>query len=341
MAYGTKSHWSAFGQVGLKGGDCSETINRRELDSVRTLMESELQTASEALSRLLKSMSALVRGNVEEVTFRTDDIRVRLRPPLTGISDVPANPIELIVDPNDFRDVPFSSLRDASYELLITRLLLAFGSTSRVFLDVGSNVGFYCALLAKSFPELIVHGVEPNSSLWNRWENNQEINALKGKCVLHRAGLATIDEDSVFYVPTVTGSGGGSRKVLHPEETQKKITVSLRTPDSLALPNDLSLIKIDVEGAEYDVVLALESRLSQSKPTIIIELLRKWMAPFDSHPQDVLEMLRDLGYQSFAVGADVIIPVDDINNQTSETNFLFIHKENNDHLAKSLVFLGQ
>ena len=123
-------------------------------------MENELQNTSEALSRLLKSMSGLVRGNVEEVSFKTDGIRVRLRPPpLTGLSDLPATSIELIVDPNDFRDVPFSSLRDASYEPLITRLLLAFGSTSRVFLDVGSNIGFYCALLAKSFPELIVHGV--------------------------------------------------------------------------------------------------------------------------------------------------------------------------------------
>ena len=64
--------------------------------------------------------------------------------------------------------------------------------------------------------------------------------------MLHRAGLATNDEDSVFYVPTVTGSSGGSRKVLHPEETQREIIVSLRTPDSLALPNDLSLVKVDV-----------------------------------------------------------------------------------------------
>lgn len=304
-------------------------------------MENELQNTSEALSRLLKSMSDLVRGNVEEVSFKTDGIRVRLRPPpLIGLSDLPATSIELIVDPNDFRDVPFSSLRDAGYEPLITRLLLAFGSTSRVFLDVGSNIGFYCALLAKSFPGLIVHGVEPNSSLWNRWMNNQEINALTGRCVLHRAGLATNDEDSVFYVPTVTGSGGGSRKVLHPEETQREITVSMRTPDSLALPNDLSLVKVDVEGAEYDVVLALESRLSESNPTIIIELLRKWMAPFNSHPQDVVEMLRRLGYQTFAVGTDVIMPIEEINDQTPETNFLFIHKENKDHLTKSISYLG-
>ncbi len=127
---------------------------------------------------------------------------------------------------------------------------------------------------------------------------------------------------------------------MHPEETQREITVSLRTPDSLALPSDLSLVKIDVEGAEYDVVRALESRLSESKPTVIIELLRKWMAPFNSHPQDVVEMLRGLGHQSFAIGADAIIPVDEINGQTPETNFLFIHNENKDHLAKSLHFLG-
>lgn len=305
-------------------------------------MDNELQRTSEEPSRLLKSMSSLIRGNVEEVSFNRDGIRVRLRPPRsTGVSGFSSTFIELIVDPNDFRDVPFSSLRDATYEHLITRLLLAFGSTSRVFLDVGSNIGFYCALLAKQFPALAVHGVEPISSLWNRWEKNQELNTLQGRCVLHRAGLATIDEDSVFYVPLTTGSGGGSRKMLHPEEAQKEITVSLRTPDSLGLPEELSLVKIDVEGAEYDVVRALESRLSRSKPTIIIELLRKWMAPFNSHPQDVVEFLRGLGYKSYAVGIDAVSPIKEINDRTSETNFLFIHKANKDHLVNSLSFLGQ
>lgn len=303
-------------------------------------MKNELKTTSEALSRHLKELSGLIRGNVEEISVKKDGIRVRLAP-LTGASGLLTIPIEMIVDPNDFRDVPFSSLRDATYEPLITRLLISFGSTSRVFLDVGSNIGFYCALLAKSFPALVVHGVEPNPELWNRWEKNQEINALKGRCVLHRAGLATIDEDIAFYVPLVTGSGGGSRKVLHPEEPQKEITVSLRKPDSLALPEDLSLVKIDVEGAEYDVIRALESRLSRSKPTIIIELLRKWMAPFNSHPQDVIEILRGLGYKSYAVGIDVISPIEEINSQTLETNFLFIHKENKGHMANSLRFLGQ
>lgn len=301
-------------------------------------MKQEMQAASEEISALLKSMSDLVRGNIEEISFRAEDTRVRLCPP-PGILGLPATRVELEVDPDDFRDVPFSSLRDASYEVLITRLLLALGSTSRVFLDVGSNIGFYCALLGKSFPDLIVHGIEPNSFLWRRWENNQEINGLGGRCVLHKAGLATIDEDSFFFLPSVTGSGGGSLKVLHPDEAQQKITVSLRTPDSLALPNELSLIKIDVEGAEYDVVRALETRLSESRPTIIIELLRKWMAPFNSRPQDVVEILRGLDYTSFAVGSDTITPVDEINNQTLETNFLFIHKENNDHLEKSSNFL--
>lgn len=301
-------------------------------------MEHEMQSASEALQQLLKSMSALVRGNVEEISFTADGIRIGLRPP-PGISGLPATSVQLVADLNDFRDVPFTSLRDGAHESLITQLLLTFGSSSRVFLDVGSNIGFYCALLAKTFPDLKAHGVEPNPSLWVRWETHQKINNTGGRCILYRAGLASIDEDSVFYVPTVTGSGGGSVMILHPEEPQGEITVSLRTPDSLGLPKELSLVKIDVEGAEYDVVRALESRLSESKPTVVIELLRKWMAQFNSHPQDVVKLLRGLGYESFAVGGDVITPFDEINDRTPETNFLFIHKENENHLETSLHFL--
>lgn len=304
----------------------------------RGSVEHKKRSASEAISRLLKSMSGLVRGNVQEISFSNEGIRVRFAPP-PGNPDSPYASVELFADPNDFRDVPFTSLRDSSYESLITSLLFAFGSSSRVFLDVGSNIGFYCVMLAKNFPELDVHAVEPNSSLWNRWETNQVINQLKGRCVLHRAGLSLEDEVGILYVPSVTGSGGGSLKVLHPEEAQRELPVSLRTPDSLGLPHELSLVKIDVEGAEHDVVRALDSRIRSWKPTIIIELLRKWMAPFSSHPQDVVEILHGLGYESFAIGPDLITPIFAINDQTPETNFLFIHKENTDHLAKSTQFL--
>jgi FkbM family methyltransferase len=272
--------------------------------------------------------------------FSPRGIQVQLSmPPSPAGVHWPATSVKLVVDPNDFRDVPFSSLREGDYENLITRLLLAFGAQSRIFLDVGSNIGFYCVTLAKAFPGLLAHAVEPNSSLWERWETNQVINKLEGRCTLHKAGLSVCDRETSLFVPELTGSGGGSLRVLHPEETQREIPISLQTPDSLGLPNYLDLVKIDTEGAELEVVTALKSRLKISQPTIIIELLRKWMAPFDSHPQDVVNILRDLDYAAFGIGTEAIVPLEEITDQTLETNFLFVHNGNKNHLATSTHFL--
>ncbi len=157
--------------------------------------------------------------------------------------------------------------------------------------------------------------------------------------MLHQAGLSSEDAESKFFVPAITGSGGGSVRELHPDEEQVMVSVSLRKPDTLGLPRNIDLMKIDTEGAEFDVVTSLLSRIDCSSPTIIVELLRKWMKPFGTRPQDVLELLSPRGYRPFAIRSDSLAVIDRIDEATIETNFLFVHQDNPAHLAAAASFL--
>lgn len=92
-------------------------------------------------------------------------------------------------------------------------------------------------------------------------------------------------------------------------------------------------MKIDVEGAELSVIRGGIDSITVSRPTIFIELLRKWMKPFDSSPQDVSKVMEELGYMVFEVADEGLREVDGVSEETSATNFVFVHESRPGHLS--------
>ena len=94
--------------------------------------------------------------------------------------------------------------------------------------------------------------------------------------------------------------------------------------DSLELHCDI--IKIDVEGAELNVVSGSQETIKSNRPVLIIALLRKWMFEFEKHPNDVFKLLFALGYRAFAIGEKDTKPIDFVDDANIETIFLFLHE---------------
>jgi hypothetical protein len=91
--------------------------------------------------------------------------------------------------------------------------------------------------------------------------------------------------------------------------------------------NRLDFIKIDVEGAEKLVIDGGINTIKSLKPIIYCELLRKWSAKFGYHPQDVVKLLAEIGYKCFYLdGENELQRIYEIDDQTSQTNFLFIYQ---------------
>lgn len=298
-------------------------------------MDERQEKLSEEISQSLQTINSFVGKQVSRLVFSEAGIETEVLIPDIEVGQdgrrAKSKNIKLFLDPLDYRSVPFTALRDGFYEPVISRLLINLASNVKVFLDVGANVGYYSIALASAWPRLMVHAVEPNSSLWSSFRRNQSINGLESSIVLHQAGLSNSDTLSQFFVPKTTGTAGGSLRNLHPDEGHSMIEVQLNTADSLGLPVELDLVKIDTEGAEMDVITALLSRIDASSPTLVVELLRKWMAPFGHHPQEVVDLLRSKGYLSHAIGSNAISVIDEINEETVENNFLFIHASNVEH----------
>jgi FkbM family methyltransferase len=281
-------------------------------------------------SRLILANDFVELAQRENVQFHISNEGIELDIPVGNNQEF----IRMILDVNDIRTAPFTILAEGPYEGFQARILFNLGKDSIQFLDVGANMGYYSLGLARINPLLNVQAFEPQPKTHSVLSKNITSNELGKQITTHNIGLGSKQETLTMFIPAFTGSGGGSFADLHSEEGQSGEVVVLVKPLDEILPIDLpiDLIKIDVEGFEYEMLQGSLKTLVKFKPTIVIELLRKWMKPFGKHPQDVIELLKPLGYETFAIGPNFLRCIDLIDDTTVETNFIFLHKDNSVHL---------
>lgn len=240
--------------------------------------------------------------------------------------------LSMILDPTDIRSVPFSVLADSFYEPFQSDILLELGNKSRFFIDIGANRGFYSIALALENPTLSVQSYEPQPSVHAKLSANIKINGLSERIQSNNIALGRISDTLTMFIPKFTGSSGASFMNLHEDEGEAtRITVPVKVLDEI-YKEEVDLIKIDVEGFELNVLLGAQETVKRARPTIVVELLRKWMKPFGHTPQMFVDYLRSNGYLCFAIGSDTLLEIQEINELTLETNFIFIHRDNADHL---------
>jgi FkbM family methyltransferase len=233
---------------------------------------------------------------------------------------------KIMVDTDDLRAAGIATLANGQYEPGVEAILASLVSQTRVFIDIGANVGFYSCFAAALNETVKVFSFEPNSDVRKRLHKNIMLNNSHDRIAVLPYGLGERNEELELYVPPRSGSGAGSLRNLHPEEGESvTLKVDIHKLSSI-FPNldSVDLLKIDIEGSELAAIKGGLELIQRNKPVIIVELLRKWMKPFGSHPQDVVKLLTPFGYTCFSIAENGILQIDEIDENTSETNFLFV-----------------
>ncbi len=146
------------------------------------------------------------------------------------------------------------------------RFLLDVLATGDVFVDVGAHAGVY-SVLASSVPGVRVVAVEPSSASFARLVENVDLNAIGEQVTPLRLALG--DRQGAGRVST----GRDSMNSLVADEAGEP--VALTTVDGLVRDLDLgpvAAMKVDVEGAELDVLAGAEHTIGASRPLLIVEV---------------------------------------------------------------------
>lgn len=149
------------------------------------------------------------------------------------------------------------------------------------FIDIGANVG-QTLLKFRSCSDAAYYGFEPNPGCVYYLNSLISVNKMKDATIIP-TGLAAGDHIAKFYKKGSVDSAGTIVEGLRPEfYSQGDVEyVPVFRFDGLDLINDkrISLVKIDVEGAEYEVLSGMTETIKKHKPAILCEVL-------DSHNEE-------------------------------------------------------
>ena len=136
-------------------------------------------------------------------------------------------------------------------------------------LDVGANIGLFTIRYARTFPKARVYAFEPNPGVYKRLLRNLEANGLTNVVAIN-AAAGDIVGIRPFFVERVTVKGSmiqngdrGAEPAFYTE------VINLDAFCRAHSIGSIGLFKIDVEGAEMEVLRGAQDALQVTKAAMI------------------------------------------------------------------------
>ena len=156
-----------------------------------------------------------------------------------------------------------------------------------VALDIGAHIGCFSIDFTRRHPQARVHSYEPTPSTGAYLERNVADNGLAGRITVNRRAVGA---SAGVLVMADNGAGSGHNGVLHlGEEGAVSIEVPCEAIEDAfaAAGGGVDFVKMDSEGAEYDIVLG-------SRPEVWAGVRRLVMEHHPSPEHDFADLERFL-----------------------------------------------
>ncbi len=136
-------------------------------------------------------------------------------------------------------------------------------------LDIGANIGYFTMLSAALVgPEGSVLAVEPNPANARLLEASR---ALNGFAQVTVAQVAAGQRIGLLALNATHSNGTTSAPAAALDALLRATTVACVPVDALVGERSIHLIKVDVEGAEYNALLGAKRLIARDRPAIISE----------------------------------------------------------------------
>ncbi len=278
--------------------------------------------ARQSLSRALTVVPVDLVGRVRDTFVAADGPRRRALTPVAAVlRHRPLAPLETFAVPGD------TGLRLCAVESRLARLLywygdagyeqgetawwrrLCAGATSIV--EIGANIGYYTVQGAQAGPTARYVAIEANPESADVLRRNLALNGLDHVEVIVAAVVGELDspgpagrparvrlalpDQERYLAPTGAYLDTGTEGITDRPASRTIEVPAVAAPDVLATAD---LVKLDIEGAEGQVLEAVRPALAANRPTIVVEVLRN--VP---RLRALIAELHSHGYLVLAIGA--------------------------------------
>lgn len=219
---------------------------------------------------------------------------------------------------------------------MVNRLTDCMGNV-KCFLDIGANEGWYSLNMKNKYPALNCYCFEPIPATYQRLKHNFEINGYETDNIFNM-GLGAEEKKTKFYYNKVEAGASSMRKLRDHAEIEEIECLIGRLDDFVEKNNitQIDFVKCDVEGSELFVFQGGLNTLREYKPIILCEMLRKWAARFDYHPNDIIKLFKKNGYKCYVIAAERLSEIHKVTEETVETNYFFLHEEKHQKVISSI-----
>lgn len=247
--------------------------------------------------------------------------------------------IKIIHNKNDKYGIPLQFINFGSYEKDVFAIMTDLIHEGNTVFDIGANVGWYGIKLNRHFNDIDLYSFEPLPSNYNKLLDNFELNKLNTAKAFN-LGFFNENTHLDFYLD-IENNKASSLTNLRGTSFVKKTTCEVVRLDDFVLKNNIKkidFIKCDVEGSELFVFQGAIDILSQYRPIVLTEMLRKWAAKFNYHPNDIILFFKNIGYQCFELIDGQLNKITNVTDCTISTNYVFLTEE---HLQKEFLLNNQ
>ncbi len=223
---------------------------------------------------------------------------------------VQVNGVTVVLNPAD--PVVSSALSLGVYESFETKLIARLVKPGMRVLDIGANVGYYTALLAKQVgPRGSVIAFEPAPANYAVLGKTVQANSFGNVRTVQGAVSESSGESFLFLAEQ---NGGDHR--LYATEGRAKIAVPILSIDQF-LPSDtyIDFVKMDIQGSEGLAIRGMQETLRRSPDAqILMEFWPAGLLQAGVDPTEFLTLLQDdLDFTLWEVNElkEELIPVSD------------------------------
>jgi FkbM family methyltransferase len=193
------------------------------------------------------------------------------------------------------------------------KLILSLLNEKSVYIDIGANNGYYFTLkVAQKYKDCRIFAFEPDEKILMHLNKNIELNGFKNVEVVNQALTNFVGTTKM------TSELGASNYLITKSKSvmERSFVVNCNTLDNFIKErkiNNVNLMKVDIEGGEFNFLMGAEQCLRKVRPVLVIELDDKLLSRSQSSINKVLTYSESLGYFCYRVnsGRDaVLVPKD-------------------------------
>lgn len=263
------------------------------------------------LQRMMKSLPAGLPMWIYTILLSPTPLRRVVNSLLLKVipQQVDIGGVLVMLNPND--PVVSSALSLGIYEQYETALITELVQPGMKVLDIGANVGYYTALLARQVgPTGSVMAFEPEPGNYNILCRTVEANNFAHVHTM-RGAVASATGESLLYLSL---QNQGDHR-LYATKGRGSISVPIISIDSyLSEESTLDFVKMDIQGSEGLALRGMRESLRRSPNVqILTEFWPEGLMQAGTDPLTFLEMLSELEFRLWEVDEqrETLVPVSD------------------------------